>query len=343
MNSELPPSTDQVLILSPQNKAAHQPLGFKAKWSRRLAVISVLLWGLPCVIGLGPSALSLVTGEHFHPWTKWFQLVLYTAMFGSVGLQAAAIVLGLLAIREIDGAAGRIGGRPIAKSGITIAGVSFLVFAAICKPSGEAQEAAYRTQCKCYLKQIGLAMHNYHDACGCYPPAAICDAQGQPLLSWRVVILPFIEEYSLYKEFHLDEPWDSPHNLPLVQRRPAQFHCLSDKTLIDTASSYVIVIGKETYFPPQGQVRVQDVKDGTSLTVMVGEKLNNKEPWTKPDELFFDDTFNGPSHFSSAHDKGWQVLMGDGTARFLSNNTRPEIARSIMTIAGGEMVDEDDF
>ncbi len=71
------------------------------------------------------------------------------------------------------------------------------------------------------LKQIGLAMHNYESTFGTFPPAYIADkATGKPLLSWRVAILPFLEQDALYKQFHLDEPWDSAHNKTLIARMP---------------------------------------------------------------------------------------------------------------------------
>jgi len=84
------------------------------------------------------------------------------------------------------------------------------------------REAAARTQAVNNLKCIGLAMHNYHDMHKRLPPAAICDATGRPLLSWRVALLPFVDvaENKLYGEFKLDEAWDSPHNLKLLERMP---------------------------------------------------------------------------------------------------------------------------
>ena len=60
------------------------------------------------------------------------------------------------------------------------------------------------------LKQIGLAMHNFHDSYGGFPAAYSTDKNGKPLLSWRVHILPFVEGQALYRQFKLDEPWDSP-------------------------------------------------------------------------------------------------------------------------------------
>src|ERR1700676_3675353 len=93
-----------------------------------------------------------------------------------------------------------------------------------------AREAARRAQCVNNLKQIGLAMHNYHSTYDCFPPAVTADDQGRPLLSWRVLILPYLEEAPLYAQFHLDEPWDSPHNLPLASKMPRVYTCPSDPT-----------------------------------------------------------------------------------------------------------------
>jgi len=73
---------------------------------------------------------------------------------------------------------------------------------------------------KTNLKQIALAMHNYHDTYGTFPPHAIYSKDGKPLLSWRVMILPYIEQNNLYQQFHLDEPWDSEHNQKLMQQMP---------------------------------------------------------------------------------------------------------------------------
>src|SRR4249919_3311122 len=90
-----------------------------------------------------------------------------------------------------------------------------------------AREAARRAQCVNNLKQIGLAMHNYHDVKNGLPPSAIVDKQGKPLLSWRVAILPYIEQQPLYDKFKLDEPWDSPNNKDLIQYMPSIYMCPS--------------------------------------------------------------------------------------------------------------------
>ncbi len=315
----------------------------KAKWSIRLVVCSLVFFFCPCLLPMLRTLFMELSGMHVHPYSELFSAVLVGCVVVGVLMNVAAVVLGALAHREIRHSGEQLGGSGRATAGIGGA-IALLLFVALAIPAVlTAREAARRTQCKCYMKQIGLAFHNYHDNHRFYPPYAICDASGKPLLSWRVAILPFIEELTLYNQFHLDEPWDSPHNLTLVDRMPPQFRCPSDWVTAPNASSYMIVVGNETYFPPRGQVNVKDVKDGTSLTVMVGEVAGNAAPWTKPDHLAFDQNFTGKGNFSSCHGGGWQVLMGDGTCRFISEKIDSRVARGMMTIAGREILDEDNI
>lgn len=318
-------------------------LSRKAIWCLRLVVGSLVLFFCPCLLPMLRSLFMQLSGMHVHPYSDLFSAVLVGCVVVGVLMNFAALVLGAMALREIRLSGEQLGGGGQAKAGIGGA-IASLAFVALATPGVlTAIEAANRTQCKCNMKQLGLAMHNYHDAFKVYPPAVIRDEAGRPLLSWRVAILPFLEERGFYEKFHLNEPWDSPHNLPLASQMPPQFRCPSDRASRPNAASYVIVIGQETYFPPTGQVNVKDVKDGTSLTVMVGEVAGNTVPWTKPVDLVFDHNFTGKGNFSSAHAGGWQVLMGDGTCRFVSEKTEAKTLRAIMTIAGGEIVDEDDF
>src|SRR4051794_35047430 len=79
--------------------------------------------------------------------------------------------------------------------------------------------------CRINLRQIGLAMHNYHDRHGQFPAIAVFDDRGRPLLSWRVTVLPFMGQGPLYQKFRLNEPWDSPHNKALLGEMPMEFAC----------------------------------------------------------------------------------------------------------------------
>ncbi len=152
----------------------------------------------------------------------------------------------------------------------------------------KARNAASRMQSMNNLKQIGLAMHNYHDTHGTFPPAAICDKKGKPLLSWRVAILPFIEQDNLYKQFKLDEPWDSEHN--------KKFSETAIKTYMDPRADYTgkthhthykVFVGGGSPFDTLGSKKIQNITDGSSNTIMA-VAAGDAVPWAKPDDFPFD-------------------------------------------------------
>jgi RNA polymerase sigma factor (sigma-70 family) len=89
-------------------------------------------------------------------------------------------------------------------------------------PAERTASTAQRIKSMNNLRQIMLAIHNYHDANNRLP-ADVRDKDGKPLLSWRVLILPYLEQDNLYQQFHLDEPWDSEHNLKLLRQMPAVY------------------------------------------------------------------------------------------------------------------------
>src|SRR5262249_26080186 len=109
------------------------------------------------------------------------------------------------------------------------------------------RDAAKRMQSANNLRQIALAMHNYHDTFGAFPPAAIYDKNGKALLSWRVMILPFIEQDALYKEFHLDEPWDSEHNKKLLEQLPPVYR-VEEEDAKKHLTRYLGFTGKNAIF-----------------------------------------------------------------------------------------------
>jgi len=106
--------------------------------------------------------------------------------------------------------------------------------------------AVARKQSILNLKQIALAMHNYHDIMGSFPPPAIYSKDGKPLLSWRVALLPYLDQGNLYRQFHLDEPWDSAHNKKLLANRLKVYHIPGSEDWISTY--YQVFVGQDTIF-----------------------------------------------------------------------------------------------
>jgi hypothetical protein len=163
-----------------------------------------------------------------------------------------------------------------------------LPFIALAVPAVQkTRVASRRMQSQNNLKQIGLAMHNYHDTFGRFPPQALTDKNGKPLLSWRVAILPFIEQDAVYRQFKLDEPWDSEHNKKLLEQMPKIYTPVNAKTGEKYETFYQVFAGKGTVFEPGEKITFASITDGTSNTIMVVE-AGDAVPWTKPDDLPFD-------------------------------------------------------
>ncbi|MEX1223703.1 MAG: DUF1559 domain-containing protein [Pirellulales bacterium] len=205
-----------------------------------------------------------------------------------------------------------------------------------------AREAARRNNCSANIKQVALAMHNYHDTYDSFPPAYTVDDNGQPLHSWRVLLLPFLEETGLYDQIAHDEPWDSPANRQFHDRVMYFYTCASSSG-DPTETNFVVVVGDQTLFPPDGQTRTfGDVTDGMSNTIMIMETTHSGVNWMEPTDLRFDQmrfTPNGgPDEASSEHPGLVNTGFADGSVRPVSNDVDPQVLRGLLTIDGGEMV-----
>jgi hypothetical protein len=173
-----------------------------------------------------------------------------------------------------------------------------------------AAQAATETTRKNDLKQIGLAMHNYHDSYSHFPASNGSGEKGRPVgLSWRVQILPYIDQAPLYTQFKLDEPWDSPHNKQFITKMPAIFGANPEgKTSIHVFS------GPGTGFDKGRGPGMRDITDGTSSTIMVVRAGDDTaEIWTKPSTLVFDP--KNPLKCLGSAAKEFQAILFDGTVR----------------------------
>jgi hypothetical protein len=201
-----------------------------------------------------------------------------------------------------------------------------------------AREAARRNHSMNNMKNIMLAFHNHHDTKRGFPAHAIYNDEGKPLLSWRVQILPYIEQQELYAQFHLDEPWDSEHNKALIARMPEVYKNPNAK-LDDGKTNYLAVVGKECFMDgTEKGVQIQHVTDGTSNTIAVVEAdLDKAVEWTKPDDFQFDPN-NPTAGLGHVRPGGWIAGFVDGSVQFISSGIDPNIVKAMFTRGGGEVV-----
>jgi hypothetical protein len=210
-----------------------------------------------------------------------------------------------------------------------------------------AREAARRTQSANNLKQIMLAMHNYHDTYRHLPAAYGLDKDGQPLLSWRVYILPFVEQANLFNQFHLDEPWDSEHNIKLVEQMPAVYRS-PKSSAAPGMTTYLTPRGESTLFPPTNEsekgkpmprgLGFASVTDGTSNTIAVLEVNDDRAViWTKPDDYEYDPA-DPLAAVYGVYAQGFQAAFCDGSVQFLNYALDRMQVLGAFTRNGGEVI-----
>src|SRR5207245_1361075 len=124
------------------------------------------------------------------------------------------------------------------------------------------------------LHGIRVALQTYQDEYGTLPPAYFCDTDGQPVHSWRVLILPQLGRADLYRRYHFDEPWNSRHNLRVADEMPAEYRCpADDDPERQNDTSYVAVVGKGTVWPGAGAARIPQGDERVAVVEVVRSRI----------------------------------------------------------------------
>ncbi len=187
------------------------------------------------------------------------------------------------------------------------------------------------------LTQLGIAMHSYSETRGTLPPPAVYSKGAKPLLSWRVAILPYIEEDRLYAKFHLDEPWHSAHNIGLLKEMPFIFRDPRNPSLEpEQITRLRVFVGSDTPFNGPKGIPLTEITDGTNNTFLIVEAAE-AVPWTKPAELAYSPECSLPA-LGCDPSKGFLAALADGSVVIVPKGSSEEQLRAAITRNGGEGV-----
>lgn len=187
------------------------------------------------------------------------------------------------------------------------------------------------------LRQVGLAMFNYEATFGRLPTAATRSADGKPLYSWRVELLPFLEQDGLYREFNRKEVWDHPDNKRLLGKMPAIFAMdATDPGFVPGRTRFQVLQSKGGVFDGDKSTKLAEITDGSSSTLLVVEAGEPIE-WTRPDELRFDPKGAMPKLGNPAL-REFLILRGDASTQPIARDISAELFRPLVTMNANDIV-----
>ena len=225
----------------------------------------------------------------------------------------------------------------------------------------QAREAARRTQSKNNLKQLGLAMHNYHDTFNHFPVGTEqgTDLETEERLSFMYAVLPYVEQAALYNQMSQNskKAWDgeelqdwsgmaipSYQNPGMPQGLPNATHYVGMAGVGEDAAKLPLGHERAGIFGYDRKTRLRDISDGTSNTIMMTETTDTDIPWAQGGRtlksLTQEPYINGPDGIGSRFTGGCNVLFADGSVRFISENIDAETMRRLSAMADGNVVGE---
>lgn len=212
-----------------------------------------------------------------------------------------------------------------------------LFIVALFLPGTGSREASPRTKCKNNLKQFGIALDNYRETYGTYPPAYTVDEKGNRLHSWRSLILPFMDLNPVYIQIDFSKPWDHPANADVRDIGIWNLHCVSAK-IPETSTTYQVVISPQGLFYDDKPRKLSDVTDDHDQTFLVVEVPDDQAVhWMSPYDTNEQTFLNISEKSQLQHEDGFQAVMVDGSVRFFNIKEMPaERRKSMITIAGND-------
>lgn len=204
-------------------------------------------------------------------------------------------------------------------------------------PDMRSRRPARRTICKNNLKQFGIALANYHETYGSFPPAYTVDENGNRLHSWRSLILPMMDQNPVYQRIDFSKPWDHPANAEVRDIPIGNLHCVSAK-IPETSTTYQVVISPQGLFYDDKPRKLSDVTDDHDQTLLVVEVPDDQAVhWMSPYDTNEQTFLNISEKSQLQHKDGFQAVMVDGSVRFFNIEELPaERRKSMITIAGND-------
>ncbi|QDV18352.1 hypothetical protein Pan153_30090 [Gimesia panareensis] len=214
-----------------------------------------------------------------------------------------------------------------------VVGLIILLLIALAMPAiQQAREAARRQTSKNNLKQIGLALHNYHDIYACFPPGGIIRQDGMAMHGWMMSITLFLSQNDLSVRLDYDQPWNSPQNAPVYAVSIPAF-LIQGRDLGRTSDGYGITfyMGNPNLLHRNQTVRLREITKGSSHTWFAGEVAGNYQPWGYPFNWRSLGTklCDGPNSFGQPAWGGGHLLRADGNVTFISDQASPRILQAL--------------
>jgi Protein of unknown function (DUF1559) len=188
-----------------------------------------------------------------------------------------------------------------------------------------------------------LAVANYRQTYGAFPPAYVADRDGKPMHSWRVLILPFLEQRELYNAYNFSQPWDGPNNRKLADRIGQTYLRAGLDPSRHETTSFVAVVGSETAWPGSRTITFKELGDGAQNTLLVVEVPDGQFRWMEPKDLEFDRMSYRINDQSGrglgSRLGGARVVLANGEVRTLPDTFDPNTLRAMLTANGGEPIE----
>jgi hypothetical protein len=183
------------------------------------------------------------------------------------------------------------------------------------------------------LFRLNLAIRMYaRKEGGLLPPSAVLDKGGNPLLSWRVLLLPYLGEQELFNEFGLDKAWDSEQNKKLIRKMPPVFSLGRSSGMLGE-TYFKVFVGPGTLFEPELEFSTHDInRTGRLTSIITIAEAREGVPWTKPVDIAYGPSRSFPQLGALAPDEGFHVALLDGSVRFVKAKFDRDVFRLALTI-----------